>query len=850
MADSASRLVLTITFAILAIGIAWIMFSSGAAAAPEIEPDGPRIRSDLPTNELATHTATGPVVAADLQREVVELPGAGLNVVAELVIRVVDVDDRPTPGAEVGFYFTRKIGDAANSEVSERIAWAGDIWTADDRGEVRVPGTGALAWTVFGRYEGRWGVKYVRVADVGEVQVLKLRRDITIRAAVLDPSGRPAIGVDVALGDEGGVDAFEMGPVATTTAPDGIATFRHVQQVIQPAWGSDGAVMLAFPLGQSVFEKVDLTAAEHAPYVLRMPGTGSVEVTLTTKTGEPRTEFAKDLPARVVEVQGSRQRVYRRHFGGGKLLLPHVGLGLHFRVLLRSAGASGTIEFDGPTRWDERVEIELEIETRPTLSGRLVDESGVPQKGFWFATHMTSLRGQWNEYFETGDDGRFVSPIPELPGVATASRCVLFRRTVPDAGMQARIDLRALGLHEGRNEIGDVVLAPPSLMLEGKVVDDVGAAVVGAQLELYQGDPADEVWQLPGRDGYLDKTDARGRFRINAFHAGGELLVRASIGGNGGPFVPFAAGTEGFTYVLPRVGTAEMAVTFRATLAADDLLFVSQEKATGKVRSQVGHYVFKDGVARWQGLRPGRYDFGVRVVGTVDMLVTLPDIEIRGGETTTLPAQAFDDELHALTIRITDTAGVAVEGATIVVDPSGLAGQPRTALRAKLGERRLLTPRVPVDLLVFAPGYRKQLVRWVSRDTTVQLLAGLEVEMRVKLPEGFPAATDQLFPRIREYDASDPDPDPHDSGHDLFVRGGGRMFYASLHPWLWDQKLPLGRDGRVVVRVPAAGDYAVEWVVRGKNHRDLPVASRRIFTVTESDTRTRVEIELTSEQVR
>ena len=185
----------------------------------------------------------------------------------------------------------------------------------------------------------------------------------------------------------------------------------------------------------------------------------------------------------------------------------------------------------------------------------------------------------------------------------------------------------------------------------------------------------------------------------------------------------------------------------------------------------------------------------------------------------------------------------------MVVDPSRLGGDLRAALPATLGKVTLRVPRTPVELLVVAPGYRTQRVRGIDRDVTVRLHPGLKVDLRVKLPGGWLKFDQHLFPEIRRYDPANPDPDPW-SKNALYLRGKGSTWHPSRHPWLWNQRRPLGRDGRLVFRVPSPGRYAIEWEVRDTGFRELSARARRLFTVRETSAVTRVDVELSAADLR
>ncbi|MCR9246695.1 MAG: carboxypeptidase-like regulatory domain-containing protein [bacterium] len=769
-----------------------------------------------------------------------------------LTIRVIDESEQPVPGAEVGWYVARD-GEDYRRDPTEResLAFAGETERSDERGHVRIPVTDVMSWTVYGRDDGRFGVRFVPLKAVGQVHDLRLRPDVTIRARVTDPSGRPAPGVRVVLLDEAGVEKNSGLAFRETAEPDGIATFHHAQQVVRPDWGSDCAVMIGSPIGRPVFAPVNLEAVAAEPYELQLPGTGSIHIELVDRDGQAVRDLTERVYARLFELQPDSEVRFRSGFDGARLDLAHVGLGLRFRLELSSPDVRGVLEFDGPKQWGERVEHRLPVSRNPTLSGRLVDVQGVPQKGYWHATHVQTSRGYHNQYFETGSDGRFHTAIPELHGgLEKSERGVIFKRTITDRTQQAFLEFARLGLHDGRNELGDVVLRAAPVLVAGRIVDDTGDPVAGARVRVLQGDPAGEVWTLGGLPDSDDLSGEDGGFVIRAHHIGNGLLLRADQSGNTGSMMPVIAGSEGVEYVLPRVGSASMRVTFEAGLTPADLLFCHVDTARRTSESVVSYFVMKDDVAHWRALKSGRYDFLIRMIGSPSPLVAIRDVEIANGKNVELPAQRLGAELHSLIVRVVDDEGRPVERASLVVDPAALGDRPRAALPTELGERRIRVVRLPVDLQVLAPGFRVRTVRGVGQDVTVRMQRGLLVDLRVKLPVGFPAADQQLQPILRRYDRADPNPEPWGNGHRLYLRGEARLWYPEHHSWLWSPNLRLDRDGRAAFRVPAPGEYELGWELRGEGRRDLSDRTKRIIAVSEADGPTRVELELSAADVR
>lgn len=839
--------------ALLAVGAA--AWYAAGAAVPAPLPIRPGADSRAPAATAAAASPTDAVAAgspAITRDEVAVAPGADpATASAPCVLRVVDEADRPLPGAEVGVHVEHSTDDYVHIDIRERDAWAGDLHVADGDGEVRIPRVVGDSVTVFGRTAERWGVAYFPSAALqqpgGEPLVLRLRPDLTVRAQVLDDRNLPVVGVRVRLADDEGITEQVGGALQRSEAPDGVATFRHAQQYVDERWRGDGVVALDCPTDPLVFAPVRFDALPGEPIPLRLPATGAVVLTLVDEGGRRVDDMPDELSVQLdVEIEG-RVRKHWLSFFGGELRLQPVGLGLRLGVHIDEPEVSGSIEVAGPTQPFEVVERPFPVVRHPTVSGRLVDRAGAAQQGYWHATFVHEASGIYRVYFETGGDGRFVVGVPGSGGDVPHS--VWFHRTLPDPEHHAFRRLSDLHLHAGRNEIGDVVLEPLPLLVAGVVVDETGEPVAGAELEILQGTP-DDANALPGVERPAAVSAADGSFRVAGHHSRPDLMVLARRAGSNSEPVPFVVGDPPVTVVLPRVGAARMPITLRGGLTAQDLVFEYREVATGRGRMAVERYVWRDGAAEWSGLRPGRYEFSVGLLGAAAPLVTVAGA-VAPDTTVALPAQELGDGVQRIAVTVCGDDGAAVETAYVVVDPEGPTGPGRIALVARSGRVELHKGAPPVDLLVIAPGHRQELVRGVTADTTVRLSRGIDVEVTVTTPAGFLGNGDKLVPNVRRYDAGDPDARVWDGPRDLYIGDAGRAYYPARSSWLWNPRSLTVREGRFSITVPGPGDYAVEWSVDGAwTFRELPAAARRVFSVAETTERVHVALELTAADVR
>lgn len=617
------------------------------------------------------------------------------------------------------------------------------------------------------------------------------------------------------------------GPSRLTREPDGLAHFPHVQAIFEERFRDRVVAALDAPLHEPVFEAVDLVDPPEEPIVLELPSTGSLGVTLVDADGQPYVPIDDELYALTQTWKAGDGRTRERylHLPGGALHLAHVGTGLTLRLTIDSEECGGFLQFAGPSQPGEHVQVEVPVEAHPRIGGRLVDAEGAPLAGYWFATHLSQRPGYQNQYFETEEDGRFAIGVPTLFGATDRSGHVVIFRASGDAHPgQARYDLDQLDLQPGHNELGDVVLQEQPVVVEGEVVDDRGAPVPGAAIIVWQ-TSGDSRWGAATLDDGSTLTDEEGHFEMRGHVAGEELLMHADKDGHRGALTSFRAGQRGLRYVLSRAGALEANVRLDEETSPRQLVVRLTNQSDGVTLGQVGSRVIREGVLRWPDLEAGTYDFELRAVGAPDPLVSWPSISVPPGETTRLEEIDLRDRLRHLRLSFRNTAGEPVLNASVLVDPDGALDRPRAALTTSVGEVEVVSANESVDVLVLAPGYRSTRRNGLREDTQIELEPGLAIELRLSIEGGESPLLpgQQLMPLLRRYDAQDPDPQPWQAGHRLYLGSGGALYYPSLHPWLWRQEVPLDEDGRVTLAVPAAGSYAVEWRVGSSPYdaRDL-----------------------------
>ncbi|MBL8754945.1 MAG: sigma-70 family RNA polymerase sigma factor [Planctomycetes bacterium] len=183
------------------------------------------------------------------------------------------------------------------------------------------------------------------------------------------------------------------------------------------------------------------------------------------------------------------------------------------------------------TLGDERT---VRLQRGGELVGRLVDAQGTPIVDGFVAVavgivHAPGMHGTDWLTAPVGPDGRFVAL-----GLRPNRQYSVMARS-PGRGARVYLLPRSIGAGV-RHDVGDLVLLPAG-GIEGRVVDDHGAPVVKAEVQVRGANADAESWASPGPASLPTQfthrevvTDANGVFRIAGVAAGG-YRVSASVPG-------------------------------------------------------------------------------------------------------------------------------------------------------------------------------------------------------------------------------------------------------------------------------------------------------------------------------
>ncbi len=429
----------------------------------------------------------------------------------------------------------------------------------------------------------------------------------------------------------------------------GLAEFRHFQlhprgreDWWEPQYSDRFQATLMLPLQEPVAVAFRGRPVTDEVLELRMPGTGSVALRTVDMVGNPFTHPVRGELI-LVGVDGrpwSRVQI-RKEQGQDCVEFPHVGLGLQLRADCRldDDDFRWQVEpFAGPMRAGERVEIDVVVAPGvPMLRGRVLDAGGAPladgEPTFLISSPLGRLEG---EQVVLDQEGRFHLPYHVRGGHAAPFRLeVRHDRRRPLGGLL--VDLDALP-QTGITDVGDLQLGAFPVIAQGAVVDDLGAPIAGARLQLRQrievgeGENRRRTWTDVAFN--QAETDADGRFALRGvLERDTDHLLRVTAPEHFEASTREIGGAEALTIVLQRrsrlLGTVLAPDWLRRQEIRVRLVSVDDP---GQVREeQLRDYEGRTYI-HFDNVRPGRYDLALLVRGFPDPFFEVRELEIRPGQ--------------------------------------------------------------------------------------------------------------------------------------------------------------------------------------------------------------------------
>ncbi len=515
----------------------------------------------------------------------------------------------------------------------ERIKERGRAYVADDEGRVSIA-LGDDRALVFAEHEELRMMDDLRQG--AEETTLLLGPDRPFSVRVLDSRGRPLAGTPVVLAgraSRGGSETFLV-PVATaeTAGAEGLAELLLTQQGSKISEQMDLVVAVALPLAKEISALLNPFNLPSTPIELQLPELGEVQVRVL-RGGEP---VADGLLVRLAPTneRGTADTLYGEStlYGStedGLARLGSVGLGskLIAGVLLPDSADLEIVEFEGPVRAGQLVEVDLVLRRVPTrLTGRVVEAaSGEP------VTDVLSMErdGQLPGSLGLDEEGRFDLVIGLLP---EELQLRLLRYGGPGGPDTLEVTLPvSRGEHLDLGELHLVAAEPPAPppgpAVTGRVVDPQGAAVSSATLRWVVLHEESGAWVPAG--GPYAHTSRDGSFRLLGELPHPEACIEVSS--SMGWIDPLRAAVPSHDLILELNAGASL----EGRLALDEgmdggsLSIGLWDSRQGEAPERMDVWGWRHGEVkgaqfRFPGMRPGVYTFRVEPDGHANSMIASP----------------------------------------------------------------------------------------------------------------------------------------------------------------------------------------------------------------------------------
>lgn len=373
---------------------------------------------------------------------------------------------------------------------------------------------------------------------------------------VVDGASRPVAGVPVGVCTHaGGTNRIDR--LRALSGADGVARFdRFRAELGELASRVELGAELAIVAREKPFAPIERTTAE---LTLVLPACGCLRVRTLDSQGRPLAASSVRARAAVTGepvFPGSFEHSSEPapELAEDHARFPFVELGLVVQVRGEHAlHDPQRAEGPGPRFAGEEAGLDLVFATPSLLlTGRCVTEEGAP-----VADARLRVEGSWRPdvgaafTLTTDSDGRFRHAlVGEAPSKGTVRFALHVFDTPAHRDREGRVE-RALELARGANDLGEIVLALPPLLVSGRVRDEDGAAVAGARVWAAWIDrPRERTVANPLR---MRDTDAEGRFELNAACDEPDFELHAAKEGHTAvQALRVAVGTRGLDVVLRR----------------------------------------------------------------------------------------------------------------------------------------------------------------------------------------------------------------------------------------------------------------------------------------------------------
>jgi hypothetical protein len=720
-------------------------------------------------------------------------------------------------------------------EIDDVLAPVGVRVTTDSHGEASIAPRRMPA-VVDARFENGWGSTWFNETTEQPIRI-EIEFDREIEILVVDGISQPVADVPVAIRSCPG-DGPRSDLWSGYTGPDGVAHARHIDALLKQQPVRRMCVCLAVLARNLESVPLDPSALPTDPIRLTLPPTGSVEVVTVSEGSKP--VFARDVQigeASALDAHGlpgwSGGQYRADRIEDGHAEFAHVGLGLEIYATAFEPGFERSASrARGPQSAGERVEMVYDLgHAHPAIVIRLVDDkhAALPKLdlGMTFSlSHGGNSAGHGGQEIHSDGEGRI--RVPMLMSATTNLAGTIDLRVTslgPHEDWRATREIPA-ELHEGDNDLGDLVVKAPEPVASGVVVDDRGEPVRRAFVGVDTQSGSGDKWNpIPGLNA---SSNARGEFAVLGARPAGKLRLSANDREHAkGASVEAVAGARDVRIVLPRGAGLTGSLVLDASLPSQDLTVVvvhTREPSSSRREYDANDrsVVQSDGTFTLAGLRAGDVEVQIKCKMQREPLLSVEHIQLAPGVVTREPRLQHVDlrEARSIHVDVVDEREAPIVAGEVWCISS--TSDPKM-FYFKDGKATVLARAASVDLEVRSWGYRSAHVRTVTGDSRVVLRRGFPV--RVRLPDGFqlPATPRQLGLRLR------------------LVRESGAAqsrMPAGVPDDSVDTFIEVGAESLVVV--PAAGTYEMRWVVRADPEtrtraRELANAHAEQVEISESD---------------
>jgi hypothetical protein len=556
--------------------------------------------------------------------------------------------------------------------------------------------------------------------------------DWDLAVEVVDAAGAPVADVAVQCALRTGAGTPHALAEEEYTDRGARAVFEHVGFELARSPGVVAELGLDIPQLEPVRVTVEREPPGGAPVRIVLPALGAVEVMVLDADGRPvRDRTSVELVCVRPDGEGGLVEQLRlmhdvaARTAAGVAVFERVGLGLELELAVQGehAGEGARLALAGPRIPGERVQAVLQLALETTvLVFRAVDERGQPIAGELSVGKEHQHAGAWSSTsLEVSTDAEGVFEIAIEPWLRGERR--LLAVEAPECGLAASLDL-SRDFPLARVEMGELVLTPPPLVAEGRVVDTAGRPIEDAVVLVSEA-------RVFGADGELHfarlhdaraRTGADGAFRL-ARRVDGDI-VRLELVHPGFLAEPLevAPGTRGIELIA--VGTGGLA----GRLLTDSLL-----RPRVYVRGGAGSAPAKgaaheaDGGFLFATLVPDTYTLSVAVGD--DVLIEVGDLVVTAGEVTRDPRiQALDlrGRLHAFTLVLIPPEPDRDLRGTVHFAPAG-RGEPERREFFFGTKVTVLAVEPRIDATLKVQGFRAERLIVSEPRTEVRLRPGIEV---------------------------------------------------------------------------------------------------------------------------